>query len=45
MSLGAAVKGLPASFKLEELKDWPAPPSVVDHSPSRYCFRLWDCVA
>lgn len=20
-----------------------APPSVVDHSPARYCFRLWDC--
>jgi hypothetical protein len=43
-SLRAAVLGLPASIKTGDLANIPAPPSVVDHSPARYCFRLWDCV-
>jgi hypothetical protein len=43
-SLRAAVLNLPASIKTGDLADIPAPPSVVDHSPARYCFRLWDCV-
>ena len=38
--------GLPADLlgdpqKLDEL---PAPPGLVDHSPARYCVRLWNCV-
>ena len=36
LSLRAGVPGF--------LLDTPAPASVVDHSPARYCFRLWDCV-
>jgi hypothetical protein len=43
-SLRAAILGLPASIKTGDLHNIPAPPSVVDHSPARYCFRLWDCV-
>lgn len=43
-SLRAAVLGLPASIKGGDLDNIPAPPSLVDHSPARYCFRLWDCV-
>jgi hypothetical protein len=43
-SLKAAVVGLPPSLKLGNLDNIPAPPSLVDHSPARYCFRLWDCV-
>jgi len=43
-SLRAAVLGLPGSVKTGNLDGIPAPPSVVDHSPARYCFRLWDCV-
>lgn len=43
-SLRAAVNGLPAGLRTVDLDGIPAPPSVVDHSPSRYCFRLWDCV-
>jgi hypothetical protein len=43
-SLRAAILGLPASIKTGDLDNIPAPPSVVDHSPARYCFRLWDCV-
>ena len=40
------VGGLPADLlgdppKLDEL---PAPPGLVDHSPARYCVRLWNCV-
>ena len=27
-----------------DLNRVPAPASLVDHSPARYCFRLWDCV-
>lgn len=43
-ALRAAVVGLPKSLKLTGLDNVPAPPSLVDHSPARYCFRLWDCV-
>jgi hypothetical protein len=43
-SLRAAVNGLPAGLRTVDLDSIPAPPSVVDHSPARYCFRLWDCV-
>jgi hypothetical protein len=43
-SLRAAIFGLPASIKAGDLDNIPAPPSLVDHSPARYCFRLWDCV-
>jgi hypothetical protein len=43
-SLRAAILGLPASIKSGDLDNIPAPPSVVDHSPARYCFRLWDIV-
>jgi hypothetical protein len=43
-SLRAAVLSLPASIKAGDLDNIPAPPSLVDHSPARYCFRLWDCV-
>jgi hypothetical protein len=45
-SLGAAIAGLPNLLKVSggDLDKVPAPPSVVDHSPARYCFRLWDCV-
>lgn len=43
-SLRAAVAGLPGSIRAGDLDTIMAPPSVVDHSPARYCFRLWDCV-
>jgi hypothetical protein len=43
-SLKAAIFGLPPSLKPGDLDNIPAPPSVVDHSPARYCFRLWDLV-
>jgi triacylglycerol lipase len=43
-SLRAAIVGLPSSLKADNLDNVPAPPSLVDHSPARYCFRLWDCV-
>lgn len=43
-SLRAAVLSLPASLRLEGIDQIPAPASLVDHSPARYCFRLWDCV-
>ena len=43
-SLQAAIVGLPGSIKTGNLDNIPAPPSLVDHSPARYCFRLWDCV-
>jgi hypothetical protein len=43
-SLQAAILGLPASIKPGDLNNIPAPPSLVDHSPARYCFRLWDFV-
>ena len=42
-----AIHGLPADlhFHHEELEQLPAPPGSVDHSPARYCIRLWNCVA
>jgi hypothetical protein len=43
-ALRAALAALPASLKLGNLADVPAPASLVDHSPARYCFRLWDYV-
>jgi hypothetical protein len=43
-ALSTAVSGLPGSIALGNPDDIPAPPSLVDHSPARYCFRLWDCV-
>ena len=43
-SLQAAITGLPAALHLADLNTVPAPPSLVDHSPARYCFRLWDFV-
>jgi hypothetical protein len=43
-ALCAAVCGLPGSIRAGGLDLIPAPPSLVDHSPARYCFRLWDCV-
>jgi hypothetical protein len=43
-SLQAAILGLPASIKTGDLDKIPAPPSLVDHSPARYCFRLSDLV-
>ena len=41
-SLRAAIVGLPQT--IADLNQIDAPPSLVDHSPARYCFRLWDCV-
>jgi alpha-beta hydrolase superfamily lysophospholipase len=43
-SLRAAIAGLPSAIKAGDLDNIPAPPSLVDHSPARYCFRLWDCI-
>ncbi len=43
-ALRTAVEGLPGTLKGDSVLDAAAPPSVVDHSPARYCFRLWDCV-
>ena len=40
-SLRAAIVGLPRSIKVADLDNIDAPPSLVDHSPARYCFRLW----
>ncbi|HLK68563.1 MAG TPA: lipase family protein [Bryobacteraceae bacterium] len=38
--------GLPADFKTnpQAFLACPAPPGLVDHSPARYCMRLWDFV-
>jgi hypothetical protein len=43
-SLRTAVNGLPEDLLAADLATIPAPHSVVDHSPARYCMRLWDCV-
>jgi hypothetical protein len=43
-SLRLAIAGLPSSIKAGDLDNILAPPSLVDHSPARYPFRLWDCV-
>ena len=44
MAFKAAIEGLPASIRFGDLSTIPAPPSLVDHSPGRYCYRIWDCV-
>ncbi len=41
-TIGGLPKDLRTNMKL--LEGLPAPPGLVDHSPSRYCMRLWDCV-
>ena len=40
------IRGLPADLLRDpnKLDALPAPPGLVDHSPARYCMRLWDCV-
>ena len=43
-ALRTAVNGLPKNLLDADLATIPAPHSVVDHSPARYCMRLWDCV-
>jgi hypothetical protein len=44
--LAATIEGLPADIrsKTDLLDRLPAPPGAVDHSPARYCMRLWDCI-
>lgn len=42
-ALEAAFKGVPGN-PLSGL-DIPAPPALVDHSPARYCVRLWNLVS
>jgi hypothetical protein len=42
-SLRAAVLGVLGNIRAGDLTV-NAPAGVVDHSPARYCFRLWDCV-
>ncbi|HEY3739853.1 MAG TPA: lipase family protein [Bryobacteraceae bacterium] len=43
-ALETAVTQLPANVLTLDLSKIAAPLSVVDHSPARYCMRLWDCV-
>jgi hypothetical protein len=38
-----AIAGLPKTGVLL-FPDTPAPGGLVDHSPARYCIRLWNCV-
>jgi hypothetical protein len=42
-ALETAFHGLPQDLRTG-LDQIPAPPSVVDHSPARYCIRLWNCI-
>ncbi len=44
--IGKVLQGLQLSglHDLRRLDRVPAPPGLVDHSPARYCMRLWDCV-
>jgi Lipase (class 3) len=43
--LAALAGGLPADLTSNSpALERPAPPSLVDHSPARYCMRVWDCV-
>ena len=42
-ALTAAIDGLPQDFS-DGLDKIDAPVGVVDHSPARYCIRLWNCV-
>ena len=43
-ALAAVVSTFPANFLTLDFAKVGAQPSVVDHSPARYCMRLWDCV-
>jgi hypothetical protein len=43
-SLQAVLTNLPSGIMVNDLDKIAAPPSVVDHSPARYCIRLWNCV-
>jgi len=43
-SLRAVLTNLPSCAPVGDLDRIAAPPSVVDHSPARYCIRLWNCV-
>jgi hypothetical protein len=42
-ALAMAIAGLPKTGVLL-FPDTPAPGGLVDHSPARYCIRLWNCV-
>jgi Lipase (class 3) len=44
--LAKFVEGLPADIRVhpEMLAQLDAPPGLVDHSPARYCMRLWGSV-
>ena len=42
-ALAMAIAGLPKTGVLL-FPDTPAPEGLVDHSPARYCIRLWNCV-
>ena len=42
-ALRIAIGGLQWDLN-SDLSKVPAPAGVVDHSPSRYCIRLWNCV-
>jgi triacylglycerol lipase len=43
-ALAVAVKGLHWDLSTD-LSKVPAPDGLVDHSPARYCIRLWNCVS
>jgi triacylglycerol lipase len=43
-SLQVVLTNLPSGIMVDDLDKIAAPPSVVDHSPARYCIRLWNCV-
>jgi hypothetical protein len=42
-ALAVAIEGLPKDFS-NGIDKIDAPLGVVDHSPARYCIRLWNCV-
>jgi Lipase (class 3) len=42
-ALAASIEGLPPDLS-DGLDKINAPIGVVDHSPARYCIRLWNCV-
>lgn len=42
-ALRVSIGGVPRDFR-DCLHDAAAPAGVVDHSPARYCIRLWNCV-
>jgi len=43
-SLRAVLTKVSSQIPVADLNQIAAPPSVVDHSPARYCIRLWNCV-